>query len=392
MEIKKMVEKEKGKYVDASIGVLKNDKHKIVTFKNIEKILKKKIINKIFNYDQTLGKEEFNERMCEWIFKNKLNCLYGSGFVMGGTGALNFAFEQYCLTKRLILPSLHWPNYDLIAERNNIELIQFEVLNKDNNFNIEKIRELLFIYKGDISLLINDPCSNPLSYSMKVSEWEELMFTLKKESESRNINIILDLAYIDYSSNDYSLIFKLIDRYLTKNIKIICCYSFSKSFSLYGYRGGMAIGLFKNLNDKKDFISRLNNYVRGSWGSSNHLLTSSFISIFNSKHQLKLIQKRIELNRKLLRIRADYFINISKKFNIVNYTFNEGFFVFLKTNKGRELTEFLLEKRIFVVPYDSGIRIALSSINKKDILLILKEINNFNNSCCMKEKNIYKNL
>ena len=101
MEVRKLAEEcklRKEKYIDASIGVLKNNRHKLITYKIIEEIIKDNINNKTSNYSSILGDEEFNKLMCEWIFKRKLNCYYSSGFMMGATGSLNFAFNKICKT------------------------------------------------------------------------------------------------------------------------------------------------------------------------------------------------------------------------------------------------------------------------------------------------------
>ena len=144
----------------------------------------------------------------------------------------------------MIISSPYWPNYDLIGKENQIKFSSFKLLDSNQKFNLDRLKSILKIEKGDISLLINDPCSNPLGYSLSINEWENLLKILNEENIDRKITLIIDLAYIDFTLNDYSSVFELLEKNLSKNLDVILCYSFSKSFSLYGYRGGMVIGLF----------------------------------------------------------------------------------------------------------------------------------------------------
>jgi hypothetical protein len=74
----------------------------------------------------------------------------------------------------------------------------------------------------------------------------------------------------------------------------------------------------------------------------------------------------------------DYFNKVADFYRINHCELNQGFFVFLKVVDANKTYDYLASKNIFVVPFENGIRIAISSINKKEILLILKEINNMN--------------
>ena len=368
----------KEKYIDASIGVLKNNRHKLITFKVIEEILKENINCKTCNYSSILGSEEFNDLMCDWIFKRKLQCSYSSGFVMGATAGLNFAFNTYSRNKKMIVPSLRWPNYNLIAQKNNIELIEFEMFTKGNQFNINGVKKILERNDEDISLLINDPCSNPTGYTFTINEWKELVKVINEESVKRKITLILDLAYLDFTFNDYSEVYKLIENNLSLNFSVILCYSFSKSFSLYGYRGGLVIGLFNSIKEKEEFTNNLKFYIRSTWSSCNNLLTTSINKALKSKLYRKIVEIKQNKNKRLLKNRIDYFKKVAGEFHISYYEFCEGFFVFLMIEDVEKTFNYLISKNIFLVPFENGIRISIASINKKEILLILKEINNMN--------------
>lgn len=392
MEVRKLAEEcklRKEKYIDASIGVLKNNRHKLITYKIIEEIIKDNINNKTSNYSSILGDEEFNKLMCEWIFKRKLNCYYSSGFMMGATGSLNFAFNKLCKSKKMIISSPYWPNYDLIGKENQIKFSSFKLLDSNQKFNLDRLKSILKIEKGDISLLINDPCSNPLGYSLSINEWENLLKILNEENIDRKITLIIDLAYIDFTLNDYSSVFELLEKNLSKNLDVILCYSFSKSFSLYGYRGGMVIGLFSTKKDNESFVESLKSYIRSTWSSCNNLLTTVFIKLLKSKICKFFMKNRREKNKLILKKRISYFNKLASKYDITHFKFSEGFFVFLKVKEVDKVYSYLLNKNIFVIPFEEGIRISIASINKKEILLILKEINKINTSNESKEKNVY---
>lgn len=381
MEVSRMANEcklRKEKYIDASIGVLKNNQHELISFRIIEKLLKININNQTCNYSSILGSNEFNEEMCRWVFKRKLTCYHSSGFVMGATAALSFTFNNYCHNKVLILPSLRWPNYDLIAKKNDLKLIEYEMIDKNQKFNIDGLKTTLERQYGDFSILINDPCSNPLGYTITFDEWNEILTLIKKETQTRKITLILDLAYLDLTFSNYSNIFKLMEDNLSKNFDIVACYSFSKSFSLYGYRGGIVIGLFDSFEKENEFNNRLKFFIRSTWSSCNNLLTTVVSQVLKNKMFRKLIELKQCNNRYLLKNRIDYFKKIATQYNVKYFEFYEGFFVYLKLLDAEKIYKYLLDKKIFVIPFNDGIRISIASINKKEILLILKEINNIN--------------
>ena len=98
-------------------------------------------------------------------------------------------------------------------------------------------------------------------------------------------------------------------------------------------------------------------------------------SISYATYRNEIKQKQ---NKLLLKNRMDYFNKVADFYRINHYELNQGFFVFLKVVDANKTYDYLARKNIFVVPFENGIRIAISSINKKEILLILKEINNIN--------------
>ena len=112
--------------IDGTIGVLVNEDGRLNEIKLINKFIKKNLNYKTKGYGEILGDKEFNEFIIKWIFSKNYKEMVSS-FSFGATSALSFLFSKYCLNKRLLVPSLRWRNYDLIAKENNIKLKEYNI-------------------------------------------------------------------------------------------------------------------------------------------------------------------------------------------------------------------------------------------------------------------------
>ena len=145
-----------------------------------------------------------------------------------------------CLDKgdTLIIPSLSWNNYKLIASRHGLELKNYQLFDNDK-FNLNSFKEVckeVLVKNKKVAVIINDPLHNPTGYSMSLEEWKEVINIINDLSKLGEIILINDIAYIDYTkkplkSREYLTLFNnlnenalLVDFLVVQNINCLWLY------------------------------------------------------------------------------------------------------------------------------------------------------------------------
>ena len=371
------IQKQKGCHViDATLGMLYDDHNQLMEIKTISDKLKEQINYCSKVYDSFIGSESFNKNIIKWLFKGQeLGCYVGCGYTMGATGALSFCFSNYCRGGIILVPSIRWSNYDCILDYYKVNKLEYVFFNNDK-FNILNFKDVMQKQNNDISILINDPCHNPTGYTLEEKEWEEILNFLYEQSFQKRINVILDLAYIDYTSSNFISVLKKISYIVNKNLSFFLCFSFSKSFGLYGYRGGVVVSLVNTDYELELFYKQLKNFARSTWSSPNHLLTNTFELLLSNNKVIDDIRKTINSYIELLNIRRNMFVEESVKCGLELFPNKEGFFVLVKTYNPISLTKLLIKDNLFVVPFPQGVRIAISSLSINDVCIVPKLIKN----------------
>ncbi len=311
-----------------------------------------------YTYSTTIGVPGYLENILPWFFQDKVSSLPADSFSIatpGGTGAVFLSF--YELSERgyrIIYPEIGWPNYTNIAKATKADTQKYPNFH-ENRFNIEGISEH---FKNDkIAVLINDPCQNPTGYSMTEEDWDKLITLLNKNAE--NAALILDLAYFDFANpQSKANIVRAIQK-LDKRVQCFACFSFSKTFSIYGLRVG-ALTLF---NGDKQMNIRLKNLARAAWSSGNVMGMNLIKHALDEEKNEKKLRKEIVDNRKMLQRRASLFLKEAQEVDLEYYPYCDGFFCSVKVKDALKTANNLKEKDIFLAPINENIiRVAFSCV------------------------------
>lgn len=367
MGVSKLAKERKGKgykVIDTTLGMLYDENNRLMEIDLLNTELKNQINCYSKVYDSFIGSVNFNKYVLNWFLRDiRLDCFIGCGYTMGATGALSFFFSNYCKEKKVLVPSIRWGNYDSILEYYDINKIEYLLFNDNDKFNVENLKEIINKQDDDICILINDPCHNPTGYTMEHDEWDEMLNFLSQQSLLKKICVILDLAYLDYTNSNFYSVLKKISNVVNNNLDFYLCFSFSKSFGLYGYRGGVAVALVNTQEKIELFYKRLKTYSRITWSSPNHLLTNTFEILLSKKEKINQLRTTILSYKELLNFRRKVFIEASKKYELELFPNTEGFFILIKTSDPILLTKLLIKDNIFVIPFPQGIRVAISSVS-----------------------------
>lgn len=366
--------------IDGTIGMLYDDESHLAQFKLVDEIISNSIDEDTKKYGSVNGGIDFENNIKKWLFeKNDLSQIFCKVIAtIGATGALTLSMRNYAeIEQEILVPSIRWSSYDNIASQLHLKIKEYNMFNSDDSLDVESIKMMVdySINKYQrVFLLINDPCQNPTGYTMRISEWMEVLSYLKEKAKKYPIVLLLDIAYLNYSDYDYSKVFELMIKYLCDNFIINVTFSASKTLSIYGLRGGALIGLTKNQKDIQDFYLSCQDTARSIWSMPNNVAIKVINQCFESEEKRIQIYKIIENYRNLINKRAKIFFEESEMVGLVSYNYVNGFFVLTPCKNPDEVCEKLISKNIFLVPMADGIRISLASITTKQIKGLAKEI------------------
>ena len=188
--------------IDATIGVFLNDDKSINTVPAVIDDLNNNVTKNV-GYAPITGYPKFKEGLLKWYLKDQYEIrtneyIIPFGATLGGTGALSIAFNCFLdLGDTVLLPSIMWGNYKLIAKKAGLKYDTYQLFNSEGNFNITNLCSKIEEYsssQSNIIVVLNDPCQNPTGYSLSNEEHLKLILKLNKLSEKVNIIVIYDIA------------------------------------------------------------------------------------------------------------------------------------------------------------------------------------------------------
>ena len=315
------------------------------------------------------GNPNYREEIYKWFIQDiDLDLAHSTIATPGGTGAVSLTLKSILDTNEtLIVPNIAWGSYNLMASENKYNLISYEMFEGDH-FNLSSLKKCIEEVKETqekIVIIINDPCHNPTGYSLTIQEWEELVSYLNEVSKNNPCIIINDVAYIDYSydlanSRNYLNTWNS----FSENILSVVAFSLSKTMTSYGMRCGAAIVLAKKQEDVRDVEILMEKGARATWSNINNSAMENFVWVAKENKENYLKEKDTYI--KLLRERSTIFMEEAKECGLDIYPYKEGFFLTVKMNNNEDrdrLHEALINKHIYTVKVNLGIRVAICSLS-----------------------------
>ena len=229
------------------------------------------------------------------------------------------------------------------------------------------MRELLS-REDRLVIIINTPAHNPTGYTLSLEDWDQVLDTLKAEARdnSKKIVLLVDVAYIDFAGDaaeHRAFLPKLND--LPENLLPLIAFSMSKSFTLYGMRGGALICLSPNSEIAEEFklVNAFSN--RGTWSNGTRSAMVALSRIFASEELLaKVVAEREKAVDILLR-RGAAFIKAASEAGLKTCPYGSGFFAIVPCANPDAVGEVLQKEGIFTVPFGRGLRVSVASVSEE---------------------------
>ena len=368
--------------VNATIGVLKDDNDNLKIYKTIDDIIMN--INKtdLYDYPVVDGGEHFKNAVFEWVFKNykdTFKTAFHNSIIAtpGSTGALYLILATCKKNDTVLTSNIGWANYKNLINHNNLNVCEYKLFDKDG-FNLNGLMvasNKILVNQDTLSLVINDPCHNPTSYSLSEKEWIELISYLNSlKSQGKKVNLILDIAYIDYGCEKYENSRKNLLHLTKLENHVLCalCFSGSKTFSVYGLRLGALILLSKDKLEDLTMNSKLS--ARSTWSMAPSIGEKMLVDLCENADLLDKFIFELNESRNVLSNRLKIFLNEATDCKLIHYPVNNGFFVSIPCLSPAEARERLMKMDIHVVPDNGFIRIALSNVPTDKVYGLAKKI------------------
>lgn len=360
--------------INSTAGMLFDENGVLYTFDAVKKAMNSLTGDKMFPYSDTGGSTNFKTAILEWVFSNNLNEIKNTHHLRviatpGGSGAIALTFSTYLNRgDKVLLPKVMWETYITYAEERECSYLTYDLYDEDGNFNLNSIKQCIdkLNDQENIVLVINDPCQNPTGFCLSDKDYDNLINLLNYYS--RNIVLLMDMAYFDYYSSN-GLIIR--NRYLkltklNENILTVFAFSGSKTFGLYGLRIGAAIGMSKN-EEEVNYLKDCYEYIaRASWSSSTTLGEGIIEELVLNDEYKESFKNEVKKMSSILETRAKIFIEESKKCGLKTLPFECGFFVCVPTSNPKLLMDSLRKDNVYVVTTETCIRIAICAINKDE--------------------------
>ncbi len=370
--IAKEQKKKDPEVVNATIGMLYDENEKLFAYKSVDKALSLLSTDEKYAYGSTPGSKDFHDAIKKWVFREFYDEFKDLSRVMatpGGTGALSNTFANYLDDgDKALLPNYMWGNYKQVLYENHQDFMTYKLFNDNGSLDLADIKKCMLELKasqGRILLVVNDPCHNPTGYSMTEDEWVKLIDMINEISADGTPVILLhDMAYIDYSKAGFDYTRKNISLYkkLNDNAMVIMAFSGSKTLALYGVRIGAQIAVSSSKANLDDFDKANKFSSRSKWSNSTNLGMNLVVKIINDPELKKSFEEELEQSRKTLIDRANSFLDESKKCGLVTLPFDCGFFVTIPCNNPEKVYDYLVKKKIHIIPMGKVVRVTLSAI------------------------------
>ncbi len=342
--------------INATAGCLYDEEGNLFTYKIVAECEKNLPSKQKFAYAASpSGNKEYVNAISKYILEDRIKNNYKTLATPGGTGAV-YTSMKLTLDEgdTIILPKIAWGNYNDMVKQLNLNVIRYDVYDLDDLFS--KIDSI----DGKVYVLINSPCENPLGFAYSYEQWQKIIDKLN--NLNKEVVLALDIAYIDYASNEPKKFFELFNN-INDNVLVLICASTSKSFSFYGERLGAMIAINNNSELVDKVINLSSRLARAVWSNCNNGAMLTVTEVLNNHYDEYIVERDNAI--KMLKTRVNTFISEADECGLVYYPMQDGFFITLKVEDDdykEELHQRLMDNHIYTLTVNKGIRIAVCSI------------------------------
>lgn len=369
----------KDNVTNAVLGTLADDEGNIIALDSVYNRLEKMDREKIASYAPIEGEKSYRQTVIDLCFADYKPEAYISAIATpGGTGAIRCGIYSFAdVGDPVICHDYFWQPYKKMCDEFERDFRTYNFLTDDLKFDLEsyeKAQNKALKDHDRMVSIINSPGNNPTGYSLTDEEWDEVIRISKKAVESgKKITLVIDVAYIEFAGGgEQKKFFKKFEN-LPENLFVLVAFSMSKAYTAYGLRSGAAIGISSSKEVIEEFDHALAHSARVNWSNGVHAPQHILVDLAKDEN-IEEYEKELSDLKRMLSDRARVFVGEARRHKLRIIPYFGGFFAFVPTDRAFEIAEKLEKENIFTIPSAKGIRVAICSANKKDILKIVERI------------------
>lgn len=359
--------------VNGTVGSILDEDGNLVVLDVVKEALTKLSPKEICAYAPIQGYRKFLDDCIDQCFgESRPEGYIDACSTPGGTGVLHHVVHNYSEPgDEVLITDWHWGAYDSLIDDNNRRVRSFSFLTEEGHFNAPAFKEAvedILKNQDNIVIILNGIANNPTGYCMSVAEWQKAVDILKDAVADGRKNAILvpDVAYLDYSGEKQECrkFFKVFGG-LPKNILVVCAYTLSKGFTMYGQRMGAMIGISSDKDVIKEFVD-INQYSsRATWSNCNSAAQNAMIHICEDPDKIRQLDEERARYFKLIQERASIFMKEAREEGVKFVPYISGFFITIPVTNSQAVCDDLEKQHVFLVSLKKGIRLAVCSISRE---------------------------
>ena len=360
------------KVTNATIGAIMGEDEKLACIPTMEKVFHQLPIADAIAYAPIAGLPGYLDTVIDLTFAdNKPEGYLAAVATAGGTGAIHHAIVNYTEAGDQVLTSdWFWGTYNVLCQEQGRTLTTYQLFDENQNYNLKALAaklEELFAKQDSLLLIINTPAHNPTGYSLSEADWTGVLDLCRKyASEGKKVNLLVDIAYIDYAGekNECRSFMKQFSN-LPENIFTMFAFSMSKGYTMYGQRTGAIIGLSASKELVDEFVDVAKYSSRATWSNINRGAMAVLNAIQQDAGLLADFEAERESLYEIIRDRAAIFMKEAQECGLNALPYKAGFFLSIPAKDSKAVCDELHKDLIFAVPLKAGVRIAVCSVPKQ---------------------------
>ncbi len=364
-------EKGKDKVIDATLGVLLDDNGELIVLSSVDKVFKSLKPAEYAAYAPISGIPQYREAVKKAAFGSYVPKGYVEAVATpGGTGGIHNAVINFTEAgDTVLIADWFWATYNQIATEIGRTTTKFQLFTEEGKFNrddfAKKFNDILEKQER-ILVILNTPAHNPTGYAMTDDDWRSVVETLKKADSNKNIVLYIDAAYIDFAGDEEEFrSFLPIVEDTPENVLPVFGYSLSKTFTLYGLRGGAMLCIAKTKEDATEFQKACEFSSRAAWSNSPRAAQMILAKIYSDPELKAKVDEERKVIREMLIRRGKAFEEAAKACGLKTVPFTSGFFCTVPCKDPDRVSQELEKEGIFLVPLAKGVRVSIASIPEK---------------------------
>jgi aspartate/tyrosine/aromatic aminotransferase len=366
-DAKKAKDEHGERVINATLGSLYDETPELVAYQSFYDVYQSLSRKELAAYASHLqGTPDYRAAIQEWLGVPDAEVIA----TPGATGALSIVIhEALPVASTIILPSIYWGPYELMAQFQDHSIRKYDMFQGDS-FHIKSFQEVttkVMQELGHMTVMINDPAQNPTGYSMSDEEWLAVMKHLRALSTTGEVNVILDIAYIDYTkrADRRRGMFRFFQD-LPDRLNIFVCASLSKTATVYGMRLG-ALVIFSQ--QKEQLAETYSAAARSVWSNVNNGGQIAFSRLIKTPALKQAFHAEQQEYIDMLNTRSELFLQEAKAVGLPIYPHTEGFFVTipLAVEYRDQVDQALRNELVYTISLAGGVRVALCAIPLRQV-------------------------